>query len=137
MHRTGKKKILVDVLMIVGMFFSMSFHLFGVGVHKMLGLLTFVLFIVHNLLNRKWYKGLRKGKYSPVRIVHTATNFLVILAMVGVMVSGVMLSKELARGFDGMTAGRILHNVSSYVGCIGIAVHIGFHLKRRNHHDDR
>ncbi len=137
MHTARKKKILVDVLMIVGMFFSMSLQMFGPGMHKMIGLLTLLLFIVHNLLNRQWYTGLRKGKYSSIRIAHTVTNFLVILAMVGVMVSGVLLSKELTQGLDGMTTGRILHNVSSYIGCIGIAVHIGFHLKRRIEHDDR
>ncbi len=136
MHTIKKKKIIVDVLMIIGMFFSMSLQLFGPGVHKLIGLLTFLLFLVHNLLNRQWYKGLFKGKYTPVRIAHTITNYLVILAMIGIIVSGVMLSKELAQGFDGMTTGRILHNISSYIGCIGIAVHIGFHLKRRNRYDD-
>ncbi len=136
MKASKKKKIRVDVLMIVGMFFSMSFHLFGVGVHKMIGLLTFLLFIVHNILNRQWYKGLFKGKYSPARMAHTVTNLVVILAMIGVIVSGVMLSKELAQGLDGMTTGRILHNVSSYLGCIGITVHIGCHLRGRKKHDD-
>lgn len=131
-----KKKIFIDVLMIVAMFFAMSFHLFGVGVHKVIGLLTFILFIVHNILNWQWYKGLFKGKYSPVRIAHTVTNFLVILAMIGIMVSGVMLSKEMAQGLDGMTTGRLLHNVSSYAACVGIALHIGFHLRGRNRHDD-
>lgn len=129
-------KLIIDVVMIVAMFFSVSFHLFGVSVHKMIGLLTLILFIVHNILNRQWFKGLFKGKYSPIRIAHTITNFLVILAMNGIMVSGVMLSKEMAQGFDGMTTGRILHNVCSYAGCIGIAAHIGFHLKRRNRYDD-
>ncbi len=129
-------KLIIDVAMILSMFFSMSFHLFGVGVHKSVGLLTFVLFIVHNVLNRQWYKSLSKGKYSPSRIAQTITNFLVILAMVGIMVSGVMLSKEMAQGLEEMTTGRILHNVSSYIACIGIAIHIGFHLRRRNHHDD-
>ncbi len=132
---TTRKKI-VDVLMIVGMFFSMSLQMFGTGVHKGIGLLTCILFLVHNLLNRQWYRGLCKGTYSPIRIAHTLTNLVVILAMIGIMVSGVMLSGEMAQGFDGMTAGRILHNVSSYIGCIGIALHIGFHLKRRKAHDD-
>ncbi len=130
------RKLIIDTLMIVAMFFSMSFHLFGVGVHKPVGLLTFVLFVIHNILNWQWYKSLSKGKYSPARIAQTVTNFLVILAMVGIMVSGVMLSKEMAQGLEGMTTGRILHNVCSYIECIGIAIHIGFHLRRRNHHDD-
>ncbi len=130
-------KLIIDVAMIAAMFFSMSFHLFGVGVHKMIGLLTFILFIVHNILNRQWFKGLFKGKYRPIRIAHTVTNLAVILAMIGIIASGVMLSKEMAQGLDGLTTGRILHNVCSYAGCIGIALHIGFHLKGRKHHDDR
>ncbi len=130
-------KRIIDTAMIVAMFFSMSFQLFGVGVHKMLGLLTFILFIVHSLLNRQWYKGLFKGKYSPIRIGRTITNLAVALAMIGIMVSGVLLSKEMAAGSgNAMTTGRVLHNVSSYTGCVGIALHIGSHLKRRNAHDD-
>ncbi len=137
MHANNRKKTVVDVLMLVGMFFSMSLQLFGPGVHKLIGLLTFLLFILHNVLNRQWYKGLFKGKYSPIRIAHTVTNFVVMLAMVGIMVSGVMLAKEMAQGLEGMTTGRILHNVCSYMECIGIAIHIGFHLKGRKCHDDR
>ncbi len=129
-------KLIIDTLMIVAVFFSMSFHRFGMGVHKMIGLLTFILLIVHNILNRQWFRGLFKGKYTPIRIAQNVTNLVVILAMIGIMVSGVMLSMEMAQGLDGMTTGRILHNVSSYVACIGIAIHIGFHLRRRNHHDD-
>ncbi len=40
----NKTKLTIDILMIASMFFSMSFHLFGMGVHKMIGLLTFILF---------------------------------------------------------------------------------------------
>ncbi|MGM9602272.1 MAG: DUF4405 domain-containing protein [Faecousia sp.] len=115
----------------------MSFHLFGMVAHKMIGTLTFILFLVHNILNRKWYKSLFQGTYSPLRIAHTVTNILVLLAMVGIMASGGMLAKEMAAGLgNAMTTGRILHNVCSYAGCIGIAVHIGFHLRRRIKHDD-
>ncbi len=129
--------MIVDIAMIVGMVCSMMFHLLGVGVHKGIGSLTFVLFLIHNFLNRQWYRSLFKGKYSSARIAHTVTNFVVALAMVGIMVSGVMLSKDLAAGLgDTMSIGRILHNVCSYAACIGIAIHVGFHWKGRKNHDD-
>ncbi len=51
MHSNNRKKIIIDVLMMVGVFFSMSLQLFGPGVHMLVGLLTFILFIVHNILN--------------------------------------------------------------------------------------
>ncbi len=128
----AKSRLVIDVLMIIGMFFSMNFHFFGVGTHKMIGLATFLFFIIHNILNRKWYKTLFSGKYKMIRIVHTFTNIVTIVAMFGIIVSGVILSKEMANGVvDEMTIGRILHLVSSYVECIGIALHIGFHLKKR------
>ncbi len=133
----SKSKIIIDVLMIVGMAFSMSLHFFGVGTHKLIGLLTFVLFIAHNILNRGWYKGLFKGKYTPARMIHAITNIIVVMAVVGIMISGVMLSKDMANGLaDTMTLGRILHIASSYIASIGIALHIGFHLKRKKD-DDR
>ncbi len=126
----SKSKIIVDVLMMIGMAFSMSFHLFGAGTHKLIGLLTFVLFIIHNILNRRWYKGLFKGKYTPARMIHAITNMVVMIAVISIMISGVMLSKDMANGLrETMTLGRILHLASSYIAQVGIALHIGFHLK--------
>ncbi len=131
-----KTKFIINTAMIAGMFFSMSLQLFGPGIHKLIGLLTFTLFVIHNILNRKWYKQLFKGKYSLNRVFQTTTNFIVIFAMIGILVSGVLLSKEMAQGLEGMTIGRILHNMCSYIECVGIAIHIGFHLKGRRNHDD-
>ncbi len=129
---------MMNVLMMIGMFFSMGFHFLGIGSHKLIGLFTVLLFIVHNVRNKSWYRSLFKGRYGPVRTVSTILNAVMWLAMIGIMVSGVLLSKEMTAGLGGtMTAGRILHNVSSYIGCAGIALHIGLHLKRRTNHDDR
>ncbi len=125
-----KSKIIMDVFMMIGMAFSMSLQLFGAGTHKLIGLFTFVLFIIHNIWNRGWYKGLFKGRYTSARMIHTITNMIVVIAVIGIMISGVMLSKDMANGLaDTMTFGRILHLASSYVASIGMALHIGFHLK--------
>ncbi len=132
----SKTKNTIDILMIIAMFFSMSFHLFGIGTHKLIGLLAFILFIIHNFLNHRWFKGLGKGNYTPLRIMHTITNLIVIASVIGIMVSGIMLSKDMANGLaDTMTDGRILHLLSSYISCIGIALHIGFHLKGKKRND--
>ena len=57
--------------------------------------------------------------------------------MIGIVVSGGMLAKGVEADLgDAMTTGRILPNVCGYGACIGIAAHIGFHLKGRTHHDD-
>ena len=54
----------------------------------------FALFVLHHILNLNWYKTLFKGKYSAVRILMTTINVLLFAAMVGMMISGIMLSRE-------------------------------------------
>lgn len=125
-----KTKIVVDVCLIFGVFLSMSLHSCGPGVHKIAGMFTFILFIVHNILNRGWYRGLLSGEYTISRIAYTITNIVVIISMIGIVLSGVMLSKEMhsASTAAALTDGRILHLVSSYVSCAAIVLHIVFHL---------
>ena len=54
----------------------------------------FVLFIFHHLLNRNWYSNLFRGKYTPLRILQTAADVLLLAAMIGLMVSGIILSSD-------------------------------------------
>ena len=39
-----------------------------------------ILVIVHQILNRKWYSALFKGKYNPYRIATTVLNVLLLLS---------------------------------------------------------
>ena len=48
----------------------------GDVLHEWLGIAMTVTLILHHILNRKWYKAVFKGKYSPYRIVMTAVNTL-------------------------------------------------------------
>ena len=79
----------------------------------------FVLFIFHHLLNRNWYSNLFRGKYTPLRILQTAADVLLLAAMIGLMVSGIILSRVV---FDflpisgGMGFARTLHMLALYWG---------------------
>lgn len=46
----------------------MAYSLIGEMLHEIIGRAIFVLFIVHHILNRKWYGALFKGKYNMRRI---------------------------------------------------------------------
>ena len=122
-------RLLLHVCMLAGLFFSMSSHSFGMGVHKLIGTLTILLLLAHILSHRRWYRGAFRGK-GNFRLI---LNLLMLLALAGILLSGGMLAKDIGSGLgDTMTAGRLLHNISSYVFCIGIAIHIGFHFKVEN-----
>ena len=47
--------------MTLGLWFLMGYHLWGERAHEWVGAGTLALFLVHHLLNRRWYPGLARG----------------------------------------------------------------------------
>lgn len=50
--------------MTVGLLFLMGYHLWGDTVHEWVGARMFILFILHHILNWRWWAGIFKGKYT-------------------------------------------------------------------------
>ena len=130
MKPKAKVKIAVDVLMTLGMLFLMGYQFWGDVAHEWAGAGMFVLFILHHALNGGWYKSLFRGKYTPFRVFQIVVDALVLLDMLGLMVSGVILSNHV---FDflpilgGMGFARTLHMLASFWGFLLMALHLGLH----------
>ena len=125
-------KICVDSAMTLGLLFQMGYHLWGDTAHEWVGAGLFFLFILHHILNWRWWTGLFKGKYTAARVLQTAINLLTLAAMAGLMVSGVILSSKVfaflqIRGH--MAFARRLHMASSYWGFLLMAAHLGLHWR--------
>ena len=123
-------KLVVDILMTIALLGVMGYQFWGEEAHEWVGAGLFVLFIIHHILNGNWHRNLLRGKYTPVRILQTGIDLLVFLAMLGLMVSGVMMSNYV---FDflpihgGMSFARLLHMTASHWGYIFMALHLGLH----------
>lgn len=136
MNTAGKTKALpriktaVDILMTAALLFLMPYMLVGEEAHEWIGLSTFPLFIIHHILNIGFWKRLFRGRYTPVRILMTVVDILVLLSMLGLMVSSVIISRYV---FDflpihGAAAfGRTLHMLCAYWGFVFMSVHLGLH----------
>ena len=123
-------KILVDVLMTLALLFLMGYQFWGDVAHEWVGGGMFLLFIVHHILNKVWYQTLFGGKYVPVRIFQMIVDVLVFLSMIGLMVSGIMLSNHVFAFLNihgGMSFARLLHMSASYWGFVLMALHLGLH----------
>jgi hypothetical protein len=123
-------KTLVDVLMTAGLLFLMGYHFWGDTAHEWVGAGMFVLFILHHILNWRWWKGLVKGRCTPIRVFQLVIDLLVLVAMLGLMVSGVILSRQVFAflPIQGGTAfARVLHMLSAYWGFVLMAAHLGLH----------
>lgn len=122
-------KILIDVTMTILFMIQMAYHITGNALHEWLGMLLFGLFVLHHLLNLRWHQNLFKGKYPPIRVLMLTLDAALFVSMLGMMISGIMLSREVF-GFLHLRAGmfgRRLHMVSTAWGYLLMAAHIGLH----------
>lgn len=144
MMRT-KVKIPLDICMTVLFLLKMAYHFIGDTLHEWLGIALFLLLILHNFFDWKWYAGLRNGRYTPARIFHLAVNSLLLISCLGMAVSAVLLSPKLSALFqvDNAMLGRNLHMLFTSWSFVLMAAHIGLHwamvivnIKRRfkNHY---
>lgn len=123
-------KLAVDFAMTAALLLLMAYELVGQAAHEWIGIGMLVLFISHHVLNRNWAGNILKGKYNAVRIIQTGVVLLILCAMAGSMISGVILSRHALvflpikgrRSFA-----RNLHMISAYWGFVLMSVHLGFH----------
>ena len=122
-------KVTIDIVMTVLMLLAIACQLTGVRAHEYIGALLLALFIIHNLLNWRWYGGLLRGKYSTRRFLNTAVNLLLAADMLLLLVTSVMISREL-RPLLHIESGfltRQYHTFAAYWGLILMSVHLGMH----------
>ncbi len=125
-----KIKLLTDLVMTVILLCQMGYMLVGEASHEWMGAAMFLLFILHHVLNLRWYKNLIRGKYTPLRIFQTIVNFIMLICMLGLMISGIMMSRHVFAFLDlrsHMGFARILHMLCSYWGFLFMSIHIGLH----------
>ena len=123
-------RIGIDVLMTLGLLFLMGYQFWGDVAHEWAGAVMFLLFILHHILNAGWYKSLFRGKATPFRVFQTVIDLLVFLSMIGLMVSGIMLSNHVFAFLNihgGMSFARLLHMAASHWGFVLMALHLGLH----------
>ena len=115
----------------------MAYQLIGKAYHEYAGTVLFIIFIIHNILNIKWYSNLFKGSYTPYRILSTIINILLLITMILLMISGIIMS-EYTFSFlninSGMAISRLIHLSASHLGFILVSApwHI-FTKKHKTH----
>ena len=126
------KRMVVDIVMIIVLPLLMAYSLIGETFHEVLGTTMFVLFLLHHWLNRAWFKGLFRGRYTPVRTFRTVVNILLLMFMILQPVSGILMSKHLYTFLPiviSSATSREIHMFLAYWGFLLMSVHVGSHLE--------
>ncbi len=130
MNTKMRWKIAIDILMSVMLLLLMAYQVVGEYLHEICGTAMLVLFLLHHILNVRWYRSLLKGKYTLQRIISIVLNAALLVAMLSLAYSGVVLSRHV---FDflpitrGMALARVMHLAASYWGFVLMSLHIGLH----------
>ena len=125
-----KIKMGIDFLMTVLLFLLMSYQITGQELHEWFGTGMLVLFLLHNILNIRWYGSLFKGKYTLLRTMQTIINISVLISMLCLGFSGIVLSRHIFAGLPiqgPMAIARTMHLAASYWGFVLMSIHLGFH----------
>src|SRR5688500_9034881 len=88
-------RLVNDLVMTVLMLIAMAYYITGNTIHEVVGVVVLLLFIVHNFLNRRWYKTILKGKHNVRRILQIGINLLFLVTMALMMISAVLISSDL------------------------------------------
>lgn len=125
-----KLRVTIDIAMTVVLIGLMAYSLIGELTHEILGTAMIVLFVVHHILNRRWFGALTKGKYRTFRAFQTGLVFLMIVSVLASAVSGIVLSQHLYRFLNiskGTGIARSVHMVCAYFNYILMSLHLGLH----------
>ena len=130
MNTKMKCKIAVDVVMSILLLLLMAYQVVGEELHEIFGTVMVVLFIMHHILNIRWYMNLLKGRYTLQRVFMALVNFSLLVAMCSLTYSGIVLSRHVFKILPitkGMALARVMHLSASYWGFVLMSVHIGLH----------
>ena len=127
------RRLAVDAAMVVLLPMLMAYSLIGERFHEVAGTLMLCLFAAHHWLNRGWFKGLLRGRYTARRIFQTSVDLLLLVFMVMQPITGILMSKHLYRFLPTAnlsSAIRAIHLPLANWGFLLMCVHAGTHLEK-------
>ena len=124
-------KRVVDAAMTILLLCLMAYQVTGEKLHEWVGIGMTVLVIAHQILNRKWYAVLFKGKYNPYRILSTILNLLLLVSIALTAFCGMSMSGYAVPFLYGMAPVffvRRMHLSMSHWAFVLMGLHLGMHL---------
>lgn len=122
-------RVCIDIAMFPILLAALAFRITGGLAHERTGIFAAILFLMHNILNLRWHKGVLKGRFNFKRLLNTAVNFSLVILAATILSTGILASAHIfgfGNYFNGMEL-RQIHSLSAYWLLIGVSAHIGLH----------
>ena len=125
-------KKIVDVCMTAILLCLMAYQVTGEALHEWVGIAMTLTVIIHQILNRKWYAALLKGKYHPVRVTVTVVNIALSASFLLTAFCGMSMSSHAVPflyGVAPISFVRRMHLSMSHWSFVLMGIHLGLHIK--------
>lgn len=123
-----KLKKIIDIVLGLSFLLLLGYSFIPGAFHEILGILFIVGIVLHNMMNKKWYKVLRKGTYDRKRKLATIINILLIVDIAVLAITGIINSRYLFNTGIHIAAIGQIHEMLAVIGFILITFHILVHI---------
>jgi Domain of unknown function (DUF4405) len=106
---------------------GLAYWWLGNTVHELAGTGMFLLVIVHNVFNRRWYGRVSKEKRHGRGLFNITITFALGIAMLVLLVTSVLISNALSGvmpAYGGFTV-RQIHTLAAYWVLVIVSIHLG------------
>lgn len=127
------KKIILDIIMFIIMFLLMKLLFTGILLHEILGIVVFILFVIHNLFNLKWIKTMTKNIFTGNKInskikLRYFIDILLFIDITIIVFTGIAISQILFVDlFKYNVIFSDIHHLSAAIGFMLIVLHTLLH----------
>ena len=126
MNRLFLLRLAFDLTAASLLLIGLAYWWLGNVAHEVAGTAMFVLLVVHNVFNRRWYGTVARTR-EPRGLVNVGLTFLLLAGMLALLVTSVLISNILA-GFlpswGGFTV-RQIHTFAAYWVLVIVSIHLG------------
>ena len=130
-------KIFLDTVMLLLLAMMYQKRVICIRFHEIGGLILFGLFLLHNGLNWKWFKGVSSKIFQrglPLRSrVNWLVNVLLFISMTATSGTGLLISKTLPTSIQQAYLVKPWHYFFAAAALILIGIHLGLHWKYLHH----
>ncbi|QOZ77910.1 hypothetical protein XH83_22210 [Bradyrhizobium sp. CCBAU 53351] len=105
---------------------GLAYYWLDNAIHELVGAAMFLLVIVHNVFNRRWYSRIA-GTREVRGLINTGVTVLLLITMLVLLITSVLISRSLS-GFmplDGGFKARQIHTLAAYWSLVIVAIHLG------------
>jgi len=120
-------RLVFDLVAVGLLLFAFSYWWLGNVAHELAGTAMFLLVIVHNVFNRRWYGTLAKTRRERRGLLNIVVTILLLVAMLALLVTSVLISNALSgimSAYGGFTV-RQIHTLAAYWVLVIVSVHLG------------